>query len=103
VIRDRMIEEGTTITRILDALERAGLVRRERGGDDRRIVLCRATARGRALLDRLQADVDAADEAAVASLGTRELGEFLRMLNAVRLANSARGAPRHRAQPAGAR
>src|SRR5690349_23289933 len=29
-IRDRMIEEGTTITRLLDKLEAAGLITRER-------------------------------------------------------------------------
>src|SRR3712207_2000910 len=29
-VRERMIEEGTTITRILDKLEAAGLIRRER-------------------------------------------------------------------------
>ena len=35
-IRERMLEEGTTITRLLDKLEDAGLVRRERSFPDRR-------------------------------------------------------------------
>jgi DNA-binding MarR family transcriptional regulator len=39
-IRERMIEEGTTITRLLDKLEEAGLIRRERSYPDRRQVLC---------------------------------------------------------------
>src|SRR5574338_316366 len=39
-IRDRMIEEGTTITRLLDKLEDGGLIRRERNFPDRRQVLC---------------------------------------------------------------
>src|ERR671921_535272 len=39
-IRDRMIEEGTTITRLLDKLEEAGLIRHERSLPDRRQVMC---------------------------------------------------------------
>jgi DNA-binding MarR family transcriptional regulator len=35
-----MVDEGTTITRLLDKLEEAGLIRRERGYPDRRQVLC---------------------------------------------------------------
>jgi DNA-binding MarR family transcriptional regulator len=39
-----------TATRILDALERRGIIRRERARDDRRAVLVTLTAAGRALL-----------------------------------------------------
>src|SRR5512146_1597978 len=42
-IRERMIEEGTTITRLLDKLEEAGLIRRERSVPDRRQVMCYVT------------------------------------------------------------
>src|SRR3712207_2389093 len=52
-VRERMIQEGTTITRILDKLETAGLVRRERSTPDRRQVICYATTEGRRLLERL--------------------------------------------------
>jgi DNA-binding MarR family transcriptional regulator len=40
------------ITKTVTALEQQGLVRRERSGADRRIVTVRATAKGRALLER---------------------------------------------------
>ena len=40
------------ITKTVTALETEGLVERVRSGDDRRVVLVRATARGRALLER---------------------------------------------------
>ena len=50
-IRERMIEEGTTITRLLDKLEDAGLVRRERTLPDRRQVICYATPKGQQPLD----------------------------------------------------
>jgi len=40
------------ITKTVTALEAAGLVRRSRATDDRRVVLVAATAKGRALLER---------------------------------------------------
>jgi len=40
------------ITKTVTALETEGLVERVRSGDDRRVVLVRATAHGRALLER---------------------------------------------------
>lgn len=93
-IRERMIEEGTTITRILDKLEASGYVRRERSLPDRRQVMCVATTAGRRLLDKIDPIVDAADEEAVASLGARDLDRFVAMLDSVRSANAERGAPR---------
>lgn len=93
-IRERMIEEGTTITRILDRLEDAELIRRERGLPDRRQVMCHATAAGRRLLDEIDPVVDAADEEAVAVLSERQLEQLIGLLDAVRAANAERGAPR---------
>ena len=92
-IRERMIEEGTTITRILDKLEQSKYIRRERG-PDRRQVLCYPTADGRRLLDKIDPLIDAADEQAVASLPVRDLARFVEMLDAIRAANAERGAPR---------
>jgi DNA-binding MarR family transcriptional regulator len=93
-IRERMIEEGTTITRLLDKLERARLIRRARARPDRRQVTCVATARGARLLDRLDPRVDAADEAAMAALTPQQRRRFVALLDTVRAANAERGAPR---------
>lgn len=93
-IRERMIEEGTTITRLLDKLEDADLIRRERSIPDRRQVFCFATDGGRKLLDSLDPLVNAADEEAVATLSGLELERFIELLDAVRRSNSERGAPR---------
>jgi DNA-binding MarR family transcriptional regulator len=57
-IRDRMIDEGSTVTRLLDKLEQAGLVTRDRSRPDRRQVLCQITSAGEALLTTLDPDVD---------------------------------------------
>jgi len=93
-IRDRMIEEGTTITRLLDKLERAGLIVRERDFPDRRQVICRATADGAALLDRLDPLVDESDAEAVAALDVPTLEAFIAALDVIRATNTDRGAAR---------
>src|SRR5688572_25950847 len=93
-IRERMIDEGTTITRLLDKLEDAGLIRRERTYPDRRQVLCFATDAGRKLLDTLDPQVNAMDEDVVSSLNETQLEVFVELLDAVRAANAERGAPK---------
>jgi len=93
-IRERMIEEGTTITRLLDKLEEAGLNRRERSYPDRRQVLCFVSDTGRALLDTLDPQVDSADEAVVSTLSDAQLDRFIELLDVVRKANAERGAAR---------
>jgi DNA-binding MarR family transcriptional regulator len=99
-IRERMLEEGTTITRLLDKLEEAGLVRRERALPDRRQVICYATDAGKRLLDRADPVVDASDADAVATLGDAEAEQLVRLLDAVRAANAVRGAARSAVPPA---
>lgn len=93
-IRERMIEEGTTITRLLDKLETAELIRRERSYPDRRQVLCFATASGKRLLDRIDPEVDAADEEAMAALSHAQVAQLVDLLDVVRASNAERGAPR---------
>ena len=51
----RMHYDTGSMTRILDRLEQKGLVRRERGREDRRLVLLRIAPGGRVLLPRLMA------------------------------------------------
>jgi DNA-binding MarR family transcriptional regulator len=84
VIRDRMIHEAPGITRLVDRLEQAGLARRERQEADRRQVLCYITAKGTALLKDLDADVAAADDAAVSMLDPEDQRTLAVLLDAVR-------------------
>jgi DNA-binding MarR family transcriptional regulator len=102
-IRERMIEEGTTITRLLDKLEDGGLIRRERSEPDRRQVICCVSPKGRQLLDGLDPRVNAADEAAVATLSPAQQESLVRLLDLVRRGNAARGAPRTAAGRSAAR
>lgn len=83
-IRDRMIDEGSTVTRLLDKLEQAGLVTRDRSRPDRRQVLCQITPAGEALLATLDPDVDATDAAATGMLTDDERRALIALLSAVR-------------------
>jgi DNA-binding MarR family transcriptional regulator len=93
-VRDRMIEEGTTVTRLLDKLEKAGLIRRERSLPDRRQVFCHVTSAGKQLLGRLDRAVDALDEEAVGFLPAARVESLITLLDAIRRHNAERGAPR---------
>jgi DNA-binding MarR family transcriptional regulator len=93
-IRDRMLEEGTTITRLLDKLEGAGLLRRERAFPDRRQVICHATEAGVALLARIDPLIDASDALVVENLTDEHVDTLVRLLDEVRAGNAVRGAAR---------
>src|SRR5690349_23273523 len=95
-VRERMIEEGTTITRLLDKLEDSELIRRERAAPDRRQVICYVTPAGRRLLDRLDPLVDASDAEAVDAHDDGELEQLIAMFDAGRAGNAMRGAARTR-------
>lgn len=82
-IGERMIERTPGITRLLDRLDRKGLVRRERCAEDRRQVLVGITQGGLALLRRLDEPVDEADEAALAMLSDRQIDQLRRILDRI--------------------
>jgi DNA-binding MarR family transcriptional regulator len=83
-IRDRMIDEGSTVTRLLDKLERAGLVTRDRSRPDRRQVLCVITPAGEALLAELDPAMDATDTEIMQVLDTEQMAAFIELLATVR-------------------
>lgn len=83
-IAERMVEQAPGITRLIDRLEAGGLVVRVRSDTDRRVVSCRITPAGAALLARLDAPIDAADAAAVAMLSLADQRKLVRLLDAMR-------------------
>ncbi len=56
-ISDRMISHDPDMTRLLDRLEKRGLISRERQADDRRVVKTRITAAGLDILKKLDTPV----------------------------------------------
>lgn len=83
-IGERLLQKTPGISRTLERLERDGLIRRTRGVDDGRQVLCALTAAGRRAVDRLDAPVDALDDASMAPLAQAEQKELIRLLQKVR-------------------
>lgn len=83
-IRDRMVEEAAGITRLLDKLEGAGLVVRERSTPDRRQVLCQITPAGLAVLANLDEPINQMTLDALAMLDESERKTLVELLGAVR-------------------
>jgi len=99
-IRDRMVEEAAGITRLLDKLEAAGYVIRERSTPDRRQVLCHITPKGVNVIAALDAPMDAANRRAGSLLEDAERGQLVELLGAIRAAY-ANGQGRGDAKPRG--
>lgn len=95
-VRDRLLEEAPGITRLLDKLETGGLVRRDRATPDRRQVICFVTARGLALLKRLDPLIVNADEQGGAGLTEAEQKRLILLLEKIRGAMLAPREPRKR-------
>ena len=83
-IGERLLQKTPGISRTLERLERDGLIRRTRGVDDGRQVLCTLTAAGRRIVDRLDAPGDALDAGSMASLAQAEQQELIRLLQKIR-------------------
>lgn len=87
-IRDRLVAEVPDVTRLLDRLEDAGLVERQRDTSDRRQVKTRITKDGLALLVRMDHPVDTMQKRMLGHLGERKLRTLIELLAEVRDAES---------------
>jgi DNA-binding MarR family transcriptional regulator len=87
-IRDRMVEEAAGITRLLDKLETAGHVVRERSTPDRRQVLCHITPKGVGVVEALDKPMDTANQRSGSNLDDPERQQVIELLGAVRAAYS---------------
>ena len=83
-IGERLINRLPDVTRLLDRMEAAKLVSRERSSGDRRVVIVKLTADGRRRVDALDEPVLALHERQVAHLPARELEELTRALARLR-------------------
>ena len=83
-IAERMIEAAPGITRLLDRLEKKGLVKRERCATDRRQVMVEITRKGLGLLERLDEPIGVADDTALGEISASDLRTLIRILDAIR-------------------
>src|SRR6202045_857554 len=79
-IASRMITRDPDITRLLDRLEKRGLISRCRETKDRRMVMARITPEGLTLLARLDEPVQAAHRKQLGPLGRERLRALTELL-----------------------
>ena len=79
----RLLTRDPDVTRLLDRLEKRGLVTRARDASDRRVVTIRITPDGLALLDQLDAPMRRVD-GLLTHLGEARLGQLIDLLNEAR-------------------
>jgi len=82
-IGERMVEQTPGVTRLVDRLERKGLVARTPCPKDRRRVFCRITEKGLELLTELDEPVNRWDAQAVAALAPADLASLIGLLDRV--------------------
>ena len=83
-ISSRMITRDPDITRLLDRLEKRGLISRSREAKDRRVVMTRITAEGLTLLGRLDDPVQETQRRQLGHMGKDKLRALAELLSAVR-------------------
>jgi DNA-binding MarR family transcriptional regulator len=80
----RMINRDSDITRLLDRLERRGLIQRSRGQKDRRVIRTQITPAGIDLLKGLNREVAEFHRQVLGHLGEEGLESLIRLLEAAR-------------------
>ena len=83
-VRDRLLTRMPDVTRLLDRMEEAGLVTRERSSEDRRMVTTRLTPEGKRLVDQLDSVVPEEHERMLGHVGEARLTELVETLATIR-------------------
>jgi len=83
-VANRMITRDPDVTRLLDRLEKRGLISRCRETADRRTVMARITSEGLKLLARLDVPVQSGHQKQLGHLGQKRLRELTELLQAAR-------------------
>lgn len=88
-VADRLLEPSPGTTRMMDRLERKGLIVRQRSEHDRRQVRCVISAAGSELLDRLDPIVDRLEQQVASGLAPDDIDRFLDLLERCRHSSTA--------------
>jgi MarR family transcriptional regulator for hemolysin len=75
--------DGSSVVRLLDNLETAGLIKRKEGETDRRAKIILLTARGRAIADKVETVARRIRGAALAGLSDKDIETTVRVLQHV--------------------
>jgi DNA-binding MarR family transcriptional regulator len=82
-IAERLLDRAPDVTRLVDRLERQGLVERARSDEDRRLSISRITDAGRALLDRMEPAVRAHNDHFAERISLADRRELSRICEAL--------------------
>jgi DNA-binding MarR family transcriptional regulator len=97
-LSERIRAQNSTVTGIIDRMEREGLVMRERSTSDRRVVLIKLTPKGSELARSIEVQPMEIFRGALAALSADEVGQLVRILGKLQRWVRARvamdGAPR---------
>jgi DNA-binding MarR family transcriptional regulator len=83
-VRNRLVRRMPDVTRLLDRMEKAGLVTRARDSDDRRLVSTRITPKGQRLVERLDPLVEEEHHRRLGHLTDSQLRTLIELLGLVR-------------------
>jgi DNA-binding MarR family transcriptional regulator len=83
-VRERLVAQVPDVTRLLDRLEEMGLVVRERGAADRRLVTTRITREGLRILERLDTPILDIHRRQLGHLGERNIRALIALLASAR-------------------
>ena len=83
-IGERLLDRTPDVTRLLNRLERSGLIHRARSEQDRRVVEVAITPEGRRLLERMQAAVDCFTQRLASHLSAEEHRQLSILLEQLR-------------------
>jgi DNA-binding MarR family transcriptional regulator len=82
-IGERMIAREPDVTRLLERMEKAGLIKRSRDKEDRRVVVTRITPAGLKLLDKMEPELGEIG-GLLKPIGERRIEKTLKLLDDVR-------------------
>lgn len=83
-VGERLVTRVPDVTRLLDRMERSGLIERHRKGDDRRFVSTRITEKGSKLVDKLDREVCAIHARQLGHLGEKKARDLIKLLSEAR-------------------
>ena len=81
---ERMLTHDPDITRLLDRLERRGLIVRARASSDRRVITAQITPEGLRILAKLDKPIEECHRRQFGHLGSRRLAQLIELLNSAR-------------------
>ena len=83
-VSQRLLNRMPDATRLLDRMEEAGLVTRERSVVDRRLVTTRITKKGRQIVDSLDDSADGQHERSLGHMNEQQLRTLIKLLTVAR-------------------